>query len=301
MSGARPASRSAHIWRNCSTAWCWTCIRLRLAAAEAPGLDSVVALVAHGGYGRRDVAPYSDVDLMILHRPGSEPQVAPLVRHLRQTSATRDWSWASACARRAGLLHWQSATPPIFTSLVGISPAGRQRDRCSTRFERSFRRMTRRRIGPLMSLIEEARREERHQYGETVFLLEPNIKRSRGGLRDLQLLRWIGFARYGDREPESLVQAGVLSPAEDGEAAQGPRVPAAAAQRAALPRRDGQGRAEPRRAAAHRRASRLPGRRGSCCRSSSSCATTSDTPASAAHRCRTSLAEAKRRDAPCWR
>src|SRR5688572_3536243 len=31
------------------------------------GLESRVALVAHAGYGRRDVAPYSDVDLMILH------------------------------------------------------------------------------------------------------------------------------------------------------------------------------------------------------------------------------------------
>ena len=32
------------------------------------GLFSEIALVAHGGYGRRDVAPYSDVDLMILRR-----------------------------------------------------------------------------------------------------------------------------------------------------------------------------------------------------------------------------------------
>jgi hypothetical protein len=38
---------------------------------------------------------------------------------------------------------------------------------------------------------------ERSKYGETVFLLEPNVKRSRGGLRDLQLIRWIGFIRAG--------------------------------------------------------------------------------------------------------
>ena len=37
-----------------------------------------------------------------------------------------------------------------------------------------------------------------------MYLLEPNIKRSRGGLRDLQLLRWIGFARYGEVNPEHL-------------------------------------------------------------------------------------------------
>jgi [protein-PII] uridylyltransferase len=43
-----------------------------------------------------------------------------------------------------------------------------------------------------------------------VYLLEPNIKRSRGGLRDLQLVRWVGFACYGQHEPKILEQGGHL-------------------------------------------------------------------------------------------
>ena len=48
-----------------------------LGEAGPKGLLAEIALVAHGGYGRRDVAPYSDVDLMILHRRGAAARVAP--------------------------------------------------------------------------------------------------------------------------------------------------------------------------------------------------------------------------------
>ncbi len=50
---------------------------------EGPkGLLSDIAVVAHGGYGRRDVAPYSDVDLMILHRPAAAGRLFPLAERL---------------------------------------------------------------------------------------------------------------------------------------------------------------------------------------------------------------------------
>jgi [protein-PII] uridylyltransferase len=78
-------------------------------------------------------------------------------------------------------------------------------------FMRRFRQWVGWRRGKLLFGIRQSRDEERARYGETVFLLEPNIKRSQGTLRDLQLLRWTGFARYGLREPRQLFEAGLLS------------------------------------------------------------------------------------------
>ena len=49
---------------------------------KTPQLQGGVALVAHSGYGRRDVAPYSDVDLMLLHEPALRSQVPPLAERL---------------------------------------------------------------------------------------------------------------------------------------------------------------------------------------------------------------------------
>ncbi len=53
-----------------------------LGEAGPNGLLAEIALVAHGGHGRRDVAPYSDVDLMILHRRGAAARVARLAERL---------------------------------------------------------------------------------------------------------------------------------------------------------------------------------------------------------------------------
>ena len=52
------------------------------------------------------------------------------------------------------------------------------------------------------------------RWGETNYLLRPNVKRSRGALRDIQLIRWIGFAVYGETDLERLVKLGAL-PEED--------------------------------------------------------------------------------------
>ena len=54
-----------------------------------------------------------------------------------------------------------------------------------------------------------AREAERQEAGGAVLQLEPDIKRSFGGLRDLHLIRWIGFAHYGVTEIDSLRLRGV--------------------------------------------------------------------------------------------
>ena len=71
-----------------------------------------------------------------------------------------------------------------------------------------------RRSSQIVKKVVTARREERGKWGDTAYLLRPNVKRSRGALRDIQLIRWIGFARYGETDLERLVKLGAL-PEED--------------------------------------------------------------------------------------
>jgi [protein-PII] uridylyltransferase len=173
-------------------------------------LQSKLALVAHGGYGRRDVAPYSDVDLMLLYAPDAESRVAPLAqqltRHIFDTGLLLGFS-----ARTASLAcSFAAKDATVFTSLAESRRLAGDEDLFRDMVAR-FRRAARRRSRNLIALVHKSRRDERRQFGETVYLLEPNIKRSRGGLREIQLIRWIGFARYGENDPETLHRMGALS------------------------------------------------------------------------------------------
>ncbi|MEX0675812.1 MAG: [protein-PII] uridylyltransferase [Pirellulales bacterium] len=169
-----------------------------------------VALVAHGGYGRREVAPYSDVDLMILCSPGADKAVYPLAsRLLRDLSDVRLDLGQSVCTpQQACALAAQD--PTVCTSLMEARFLAGSSKLFKTFVDR-FARQTQARSKSLFKAIEGARRAERSQYGETVYLLEPNIKRSSGCLRDLHLLRWLGFTCHGTTDPAALQLLGALA------------------------------------------------------------------------------------------
>jgi len=184
-----------------------------LPVATRNELESQTAVIAHSGFGRRAMAPHSDIDVMLLHAAEVGDAAEPIVRRFSQNlyDTGMDVGFATRTPREASQLAMEDAT--ILTSLsesrliVGNQPL-------FDAFEGRFRRMTRRRWRRLLASTEEARREERKKFGETVFLLEPNVKRSRGGLRDLQLIRWVGFIRYGETDFDGLAMRGHLTKEE---------------------------------------------------------------------------------------
>jgi [protein-PII] uridylyltransferase len=178
---------------------------------ESPtGLRQQLAIVPYGGYGRRTLAPFSDVDLMILHAPrlGAKlPQFAArLMRDLFDTGldighSVRTPAEACRLARR---------DMSIYSSLTDIRLLAGS-DAIFRQFQARRERLRGRYQASLIEGLVAARDEEQTHYGATVYLLEPNIKRSPGGLRDLHYLRWLGYTRFGAADPERLRRLGALS------------------------------------------------------------------------------------------
>lgn len=176
-------------------------------------IASQLTLIAHGGYGRRDLAPFSDVDLMLTPLRRVEKLIQPLAARLSRdiVDAGLDLGFSVRTPAQACQWAWKDTT--VFTSLSesrflagSVHVFGK--------FFHNLRLGSMRRDRRLIREVYQARRDERRQWGDTVYLLRPNVKRSRGGLRDIQLIRWLGFARYGDTDLEKLVQLGAL-PRED--------------------------------------------------------------------------------------
>jgi [protein-PII] uridylyltransferase len=163
--------------------------------AAVDPLGSGVALAAVGGLGRRECAPRSDLDLVLLHdgRPGVEEL------------ATRIW-YAIWDAKFA--LDHSTRTPEEALALaredlkvaLGLLDARRLAGDATvvTDLHAAAVGQWRREARRLLPALQELTEERWAAHGELAFLLEGDVKESRGGLRDFAVLRGIGFAGVAD-------------------------------------------------------------------------------------------------------
>ena len=181
-----------------------------------PGLaENGWAVVALGGYGRRELAPASDVDLLLLHQ-GRTAGVRAFVQQLlhllwdagltvghtfRSVTECLDVAQRDAAARTAmAEARLVTGGVALFGQLVrGIDSLGLSRAPFNAAYLDELTRQLR----------------ERHaRYGGTVCLQEPNVKDGPGGLRDLHAVLWWSRARFGEIGLASLRESGRLGAAE---------------------------------------------------------------------------------------
>ena len=167
---------------------------------------SGISLVAHGGFGRRDLAPFSDADLMLLATGRATADAEKIAKCLTRdlVDIGLDVGFSMRTPREACSLSWSDAV--IFTSLTESRFLAGSYGVFKGFFE-ALRHGAMRRRSKLIRDVIEARKEERQKWGDTNYLLRPNVKKSRGGLRDIQMIRWIGFARYGEVDLEQSASA----------------------------------------------------------------------------------------------
>lgn len=188
----------------------WNAALADLPGKQGEALAENCVLVAHGGYGRRQLAPYSDIDLMVLYQGAVRPLAESLAKRLMQDVFDLGLDLGHSLRTKEEAIQLTKTDPVVATSLIESRPLIGSPALFESFFE-AFSTSLQRRDLSACADVTEARRGEREKYGETVFLLEPNIKRTRGGLRDVHLLRWLWFIRAGMSDPNRLLTHGVIS------------------------------------------------------------------------------------------
>lgn len=171
------------------------------------------AVVALGGYGRNELAPFSDIDLLFLHTGRRAAQMRQLIervlRLLWDSGLTVGHSFRTAqeCVTAA------RTDPHLQTALVTtrlIAGNGALFDLLQSALERERRK----RSDAFLATVKAARDERYQRYGAAIYLQEPNVKESAGGLRDLHTALWIGHSKFGCQTLAELCAHDVISAEE---------------------------------------------------------------------------------------
>jgi [protein-PII] uridylyltransferase len=171
----------------------------------------VASLVAVGGYGRAELHPYSDVDILLLlpnDLPGSvEPELSDFITALWDVGLDIGHSVRTVpqCADEA------TKDLTVATTLI----EARLVDGPAELFEEMQEVIAPERIWPPDKFFEGKRQEQitrHHQYHDTAYNLEPNVKGSPGGLRDIHMIGWVAKRHFGVQTLDELVQHDFLTP-----------------------------------------------------------------------------------------
>ncbi|MDO9417729.1 [protein-PII] uridylyltransferase [Pararhizobium sp.] len=179
-------------------------------AIHAP-LNERLAVTAVGGYGRGTLAPGSDIDLLFLLPPKPAAWSNAAIEFMLYILWDLGFKVGHATRSIDDSIRLSRSDMTIRTAILEaryICGSQSLMDELMVRFDKEIVRNT----GPEFIVAKLAERDERHRKaGDTRYLVEPNVKEGKGGLRDLHTLFWIAKYFYRVKDSADLVKLGVLS------------------------------------------------------------------------------------------
>ncbi len=170
-------------------------VRKAFQHAQSQVSSPSVCLMAVGGYGRAELAPYSDIDLLLLYSASKKEDLPPLVERILYP--LWDLGLEVSCSSRSIIecLKMAQSDLHIRTGLID----GRYLDGEYEFFRNLYGLFTRkihRKVRDFAGALTMDLHLRHQKYEDPNYALEPNIKEGEGGLRDFQVGRWIIRAKY---------------------------------------------------------------------------------------------------------
>lgn len=152
--------------------------------------------MAVGGYGRAELAPYSDIDLLLLHSSIRHEELSPLIERLLYPLWNLGLEVSGSSRSISECLQLARSDLKVKTSLID----GRYLDGAYELF-RNFndlflKKILRRKVQKFAELLNQELQLRYKKYEDPHYILEPNLKEGIGGLRDFQIGRWLIRVKY---------------------------------------------------------------------------------------------------------
>lgn len=180
---------------------------------QAPSLfkKNRIALIAVGGYGRSELHPLSDIDILILSDQALSKELENQIGHLVRLLWDLHLDIGHSVRTLKTCLQEAKNDITIMTNLIEsrlIVGSQSLSDELSAQIFSD-------KIWPSAAFYRAkvAEQKERHkQYHSTTYNLEPDLKNSPGGLRDMQIIQWIAIRHYGDQFLQKVANFDYLTP-----------------------------------------------------------------------------------------
>jgi len=176
-----------------------------------PGL----VLAAVGGYGRGELFPHSDVDVLLLLPDGISPEADPVLKEKIEQFIGSCWDTGleigSSVRSLSECLAESAKDVTVQTSLLEARLLTGD-SRLFKRFRQAYDQAMDAQAFFVAKSLE--MRQRHNKFENTPYALEPNCKESPGGLRDLQVILWVAKAAGFGRTWDELVRKGLATPLE---------------------------------------------------------------------------------------
>jgi len=193
-----------------------TIFRLAVEDAKKEGtVPGAIVLVALGGYGRGELGPLSDLDLMVIY----DGEMGPFVQRVTQGLLYTLWDLGLTVGHSVRSL--DDCVAMARTDFVSRTSMQEARYVIGDRrlFQR-FRRVLaenvyRKDFGQFLDTALTERDQRYRKFGGSPYMGEPNVKESAGGLRDLHTAMWLASTKFGARTLRDLLEKALITRREE--------------------------------------------------------------------------------------
>ena len=179
---------------------------LQLVAADNP-----FAIVALGGYGREEQCIHSDVDLIFLFKKKVPESAETLVEEMLYPLWDIRLDIGHGTRSVKDCLTLAKSDVTVLLSLMDARFIAGVSEPYTVLMDELIEKMLPGQANPVMNWIFESSQQRHEHFGDSAYLLEPNLKEGPGGLRDYHAMRWVAQIRSHLKELEDFEYHGYLS------------------------------------------------------------------------------------------